>query len=273
MSTPQSWYDLRNAASDVAEIDIYGEIGAFGVSAGQFRRDLRSVNAKTIKLHINSPGGSVNDGIAIYNSLKEHPARVEVHVDAAAYSIATVIALAGDHITMAPHSRMAIHNAMAMGAGVTVGYAEDFDALAEQAKQVADHLRETSSEIASMYAERSGKEADYWQGRMDEEARFTAEQAVEEGLADEVGHDINLSAFKIAANFELKGFREANAIKAELEEAVEALEEPEEPEAPAPPTEDEPPAEPVSTETNAGPSPREVARRIIESKVLAGSSF
>jgi ATP-dependent protease ClpP protease subunit len=71
---------------------IYDAIGAWGVTAKQFVNDLRGIKAKTINVRLNTPGGSVFDGTAIYNALKEHPARVVVHVDGVAASAGSFIA-------------------------------------------------------------------------------------------------------------------------------------------------------------------------------------
>ena len=119
---PGSWFRFANKAEEYAEIFVHDEIGLFGVTSKDFIDELRDVEQGRIKLHINSPGGSVTDGIAIYNALKSHKATVDVYVDALAASIASVIAMAGDRVIMAPHSRMMIHEAMAVG----MGYADDF---------------------------------------------------------------------------------------------------------------------------------------------------
>ncbi len=192
---PEKWYEFNLASPEVATIRIYDEIGGFGVTASDFISQLDAVGAPLIRVHINSPGGSVDDGLAIMNALVAHPSKVETHVDAAAYSIASVIAQGGDRRIMAPHSRLMIHNAMALG----MGYAKDFE-------QLAVWLRDTSKNIASIYAEKSGKAAAYWLEKMDAETRFTDKQAVDEGLADEVGRATNLAAFKVAANFDWTKF-------------------------------------------------------------------
>lgn len=201
----KSWFRIENKADEYAEIFVQDEIGAWGVTSKDFIDDLNAVDKGLVKLHLNSPGGSVTDGIAIFNALKSHSATVDVYVDALAASIATVIAMGGDRVIMAPHSRMMIHEAMAMG----LGYAEDFE-------KVAQNLRETTENIASIYAERTGKEAAYWLPLMKAETRFTDQQAVDEGLADEIGRDLDFGAFKVAADFTLTGFREAALVKAEL---------------------------------------------------------
>lgn len=213
---PDKWYEFNLASPEVATVRIYDEIGAFGVSSKDFIAELDGVTAPLIRVHLNSPGGSVDDGLAIMNALISHPATVETHVDAAAYSIASVIAQAGDRRVMAPHSRMMVHEAMALG----MGYASDFD-------NIAKHLRETTENIASIYAEKSGKTAAYWRQKMADETRFTDRQAVDEGLADEVGRVTNLQAFKVAANFDWTRFTNKGAdFRAEIEAALAEVEQP-----------------------------------------------
>ena len=94
----QSWFTIKAAKNDTAEISIYDEIGFCGVTAQQFAKDLKALgnNLKQINLHIHSPGGDVFDGIAIYNLLKNHPANKTVYIDGLAASMASVIAMAGN---------------------------------------------------------------------------------------------------------------------------------------------------------------------------------
>ena len=73
----QSWYQLRAAARGVVDLMLYGDIGAWGISANQFARDLKALgDVSQINLHVHSPGGDVFEGMAMYNLLKNHPARV-----------------------------------------------------------------------------------------------------------------------------------------------------------------------------------------------------
>lgn len=216
----EKWYEFNRTSPDATAIRLYGEIGAWGISSADFISELDAVDTPLIRVHINSPGGSVDDGLAITNALISHPAKVETYADAAAYSIASVIMQAGDRRIMQPHARLMIHNAMAMGAG----YASDFE-------KVAQHLRETSNTIAEIYVERGGKDTAYWLGKMDQETRFTDKQAVEEGLADEVGRVTNLQAFKVAANFDWTRFTNKGAdFRAEIEAALAEVEQPNIPE-------------------------------------------
>lgn len=168
------WYKITNKA-DITEISIYDEIGYVGVTAGDFIRDLDSVKSSKISLRLNSPGGDVFDGIAIMNALKAHQAEVTVHIDGLAASIASVIAMAGDRVVMAKNATLMIHDAWTMG----IGNSKDL-------RKTADLLDKTSDNIASIYADRSGTDVEQWRNLMQDETWFSADEAVEAGLADEV---------------------------------------------------------------------------------------
>ncbi|MEV0584099.1 head maturation protease, ClpP-related [Nonomuraea sp. NPDC050310] len=169
------WYRIRNLADDTAEVVIYDEISWWGVSAQQFLKELRDISASQITLRLNSPGGDVFDGIAIYNLLRSHPAQVTTYVDSLAASIASVIALAGDKVVMQPHSQFMIHDAW----GMCIGNAAD---MTEMATQLGRH----SDNIAAIYADKAGGTVAEWRERMTAETWFTADEAVAAGLADEV---------------------------------------------------------------------------------------
>lgn len=175
------WYRIQaKAGEDLAEVYIYDEIGYFGVTASDFVRDLRNITQSTITLHLNTPGGEVFDGIAIYTSLKAHKATVNVVVDGLAASIGSVIAMAGDKVSMAPHSKMMIHEAMALA----IGNASDMTKMAER-------LDATSANIADIYAEKAGSDAGEWRQKMKNETWFTDQEAVDCGLADEISRPDN----------------------------------------------------------------------------------
>jgi ATP-dependent protease ClpP protease subunit len=177
MGNRASWYEIRNQEDGSSDLYIFNEIGLGGITAEAFMTDLRGVTARKINLHLNSPGGDVFDGIAIHNTLKQHPAEITVMVDALAASIASVIAMAGDKIVMARHSSMMIHEAH----GMAVGDAEDM-------VMMADRLNVISEQIASIYKERvPGSKQVTWRNRMKAETWYTEEEAVRAGLADEVG--------------------------------------------------------------------------------------
>jgi ATP-dependent protease ClpP protease subunit len=171
------WYRITNSAGDggaPADVMIYDEIGFFGVTAADFVAELKQITAPEISLRINSPGGEVFDGIAIFTCLRSHTAKVTTYVDSLAASIASVIALAGDRVVMQPHSQMMIHE----GAGLCVGDAADM-------REMADLLDRQSDNIAGIYAEKAGGTVKQWRAVMRAETWYTAAEAVAAGLADE----------------------------------------------------------------------------------------
>ena len=106
----KTWFTAR-ATNGVAELSIYDEIGSYGVPAKAFIDEMKSLgNISELTLRINSPGGSVFDGIAIYNALKRHPAKVIVTVEGLAASIASVILCAGDEVVMPKNALIMIHD-------------------------------------------------------------------------------------------------------------------------------------------------------------------
>jgi ATP-dependent protease ClpP protease subunit len=169
------WYSILNAADpDEAEVLLYDAIGGwFGVYADEFLAELRQVTAPRIRLRINSPGGSVFEGVAIANALRAHPATVTVQVDGIAASIASVIAMAGDRVEMAPNSMLMIHEA----SGVCMGETADMLKMAE----ILDLI---SQNISNAYAARSGTDAAAWREAMRAETWYLPDAAVAAGLAD-----------------------------------------------------------------------------------------
>jgi ATP-dependent Clp endopeptidase proteolytic subunit ClpP len=184
----RGWYKITNRSESEAEIFIYDEIGMWGVTAGDFVNALRDIKASKITLRINSPGGDVFDGIAIYNACKRHRAEMSVYVDGIAASAASFIAMAGDTVTMMPHTQMMIHEAH----GLVIGPADDM-------RKMADILDKSSDNIAGIYAEKAGGTVEEWRARMRDETWFSAEEAVELGLADGIeGEDEEEATARLA---------------------------------------------------------------------------
>lgn len=178
------WYTIRNTAGeDTTEIYIYDEIMpqwlaewfGGGVSAEGMIAQLNEITTANIDVRINSPGGAVFEAIAIYNALVKHPANINVYVDSLAASAASVIAMAGDKLTMMVGSQMMIHDAM----GLEMGNARDL-------REYATFLDKQSDNIASIYADRAGGEVKQWRALMIAETWMFANEAVEMGLADVV---------------------------------------------------------------------------------------
>lgn len=169
------WYEITNDAGPKATVRIYSEIGYFGVTAEDFASEIEAIAAPEIEVQINSPGGLVFDGIAIFNALRAHPARVTTRVDGIAASAASVIAQAGDHRVMVESAQMMIHEAR----GLVVGTAGEM-------REFAELLDKQSDVIAGIYANRSGGDAAKFRDLMAAETWLTDKEAIDNGLADEV---------------------------------------------------------------------------------------
>lgn len=168
------------SSSDPADVWIYGDIGGGwfgdGITAKDVARELTSVkNASELNVHINSYGGDVFDGIAIMNLLKNHGGTVNVQVDGIAASAASVVAMAGESITIHSGAQMMIHNPWSMSVGD-----------ANQMRADADKLEKVASELVGIYADRTGKDSAMVKGWMDAETWFNATEARDAGLATSV---------------------------------------------------------------------------------------
>ena len=173
----RNWYSMQAlAAPNAAEISIYDEIGMWGVTAKQFISDLKALgDVKDITVSINSPGGSVFDGLTIYNALRASGANVTVKVMGIAASIASIIAMAGKKIVMPENSFMMIHNPL----NGIYGNADDM-------REMADILDKVGSSLVATYVARTGKSEEEVKALMDAETYMTAAEAKELGFADEV---------------------------------------------------------------------------------------
>lgn len=183
----QVW-EIRQAAENALDLYIYGDVEGDGydwwtdeiieseTSANHFREELgKYPNVTQINLYINSYGGSVFEGTAIYNQLKRHPAHKTVYVDGFACSVASVIAMAGDEIIMPRNTMMMIHNAW-MGA---VGSAAEL-------RKAADDLDTINNAGKQAYLQKAGGKLEEaaLTAMMDAETWLTAEECIRYGLAD-----------------------------------------------------------------------------------------
>lgn len=180
-------YKVTARGNREAEILIYEDVGESffgGVSAKQFLDDLRGLGAvDLLNVRLNSYGGEVFDGLAIYRHLAEHKARKVVHVDGIAASIASIIAMAGDEIRMAEGGRMMIHDA----SGIAVGKADDM-------RRKADLLETVTASLADVYVARTGNPADQVRAWMKDETWFTAADAVANRFATAMAPNVRMAA-------------------------------------------------------------------------------
>jgi ATP-dependent Clp protease protease subunit len=202
---PRSWAIRQDG--DEATVYVYDVIGGLfgGVDAEAMVRDLSGIQASTIRVRINSPGGDVFDGRAIATALRQHPAEVIAQVDGLAASAATTIAAAANRVEMAPGSFYMIHNAWTLAIGNKADMLE-----------VAALLEKIDAQIGADYAARTGASAEQVAQWMDEETWFTAEEAVENGFADAVGERSSANA----AAWNLSAYANAPKVEAPQEPAA-----------------------------------------------------
>lgn len=186
---------VRNDASNSAEILIYDEIGYWGIQAADFIRQLAELTASTIDVRINSPGGSVFDGIAIFNAIRQHKAHIVTHVDALAASIASVIALAGDEVKIAKNAYLMIHEPWTLTAGNST-----------QLRKDADTLDKFGDTILATYVTKSGADPKEVRQLMQDESWLNADEALELGFVDEV-----VDTSEVKASFDLSVFNHVPA--------------------------------------------------------------
>lgn len=174
-------YQLRNEGS-TAELLLYGSIGedwfGDGISAKQVLKDIAEVAGKPLDVRINSGGGDAFEGVAVFNALDRREGGTTVYVDALAASAASVIAMAGDSIYMAPGSQMMVHNPW------TFAYGE-----ASELRRLAEVLDGVRDSLVDIYQLRTARPKDDIQALMDAETWMTADQAVSEGFATEIDED------------------------------------------------------------------------------------
>lgn len=196
---PVKRYEMK-AAGKKADIYIYEDIGEGwfgGLSAKRFADDLNKLGAvDEIIVHMNSAGGNVFDGVAIYNTLKKHRARVVMEIDGLAASIASIIAMAGDEIRMASNGFMMIHDPWIMTSGSA-------DELREQA-DIMDKIKET---LVDTYCARSKCDREKMAALMKDETWMSAQEAMDLGLVDSLTDPMQIAA--CAGERELSRFKRA----------------------------------------------------------------
>lgn len=208
---------FRAKAADrtTTEIELYDEIGFWGVNAKDFRSTLQAISTPKINLRINSPGGDVFDGIAMYNDLVAHPAEVAVTVTGLAASAASVIAMAGDTVEVADNAFIMIHNAWS----VVVGDSREMDKMAKT-------LARINKALADTYADRTGLDVAELVEMMNEETWLGAAEAVEAGFADSTTAAVDakaafdVSVFKNAPDAIVRDIKRSEPQKADSRSAA-----------------------------------------------------
>lgn len=174
------------AGSESADVFVYGDIGGGwfdGVTAKEFADELKTVKSQDVNVRINSFGGDVFAGLAIYNQLRSHKGAVHVHVDGIAASAASIVAMAGETITMHEGTQMMVHNPWAFVAGG-----------AEDMRKMADRLERTTAEMVGVYSRKTGIDSETVASIMAEETWYTAEDAVAAGFATHMDESLAVAA-------------------------------------------------------------------------------
>lgn len=178
-STP--WYTIRAKSEDTAEVLIYGNIGEswFGdsVTAQEFVKELQNLADKNLVVRINSYGGSVSDGVAIYNAIKRHPKSKTIEIDGVAVSIASLIAMAGDTVNMAGNAMFMVHAPWGAAVGNSAVMREYADVLDKHAEAMAtSYAAKTGKSVEEIYELLSDGD-DHW---------YTAQEAKDANFIDAV---------------------------------------------------------------------------------------
>ena len=177
-----------NALAGVNSLYIEDDIGKDGLTAKQFRDELNKQRG-AIEIHINSAGGVVTEGIAIYNSLKTYPGKKTVFIDSLAASMASVIAMAGDVVLMPSNGLIMIHNPWGLSAGVS-----------KEHRKTADLLDLMKDAMIAAYRIKTGIDEQELSDLMDEETWMNGNDALERGFID--GLTDSVSESTINASFQ-----------------------------------------------------------------------
>jgi ATP-dependent protease ClpP protease subunit len=177
----KNWYTIRAKSEDTAEVLIYGDIGdswyGESVTAQQFVKELQALGDKNLVVRINSYGGSVSDGAAIYNAIKRHPKSKTVEIDGVAVSIASLIAMAGDTVNIAANALFMVHAPW----GYAIGNSAEM-------RKYADVLDKYAEAMATSYASKTGKTAEEIYELLSDGADhwYTAQEAKDAGFVNAI---------------------------------------------------------------------------------------
>lgn len=187
----KEWYKIKNNASETSDVYLFNDIGTFGITAQSFIDEIKEYDNKELNIHINSLGGEVFEGMAIYSIIQRRKAKTTVYIEGIAASIASVIALAADEVIMSENSLLMIHNAW----GGTQGDARDM-------RKQADVLDKITNEIAEVYVKKTKIPYDKVIEMMNEETWLTAKEAVALGFVNSISEPI-----KVAAKYDVSRFK------------------------------------------------------------------
>lgn len=181
------WYNIakKKKGGSYRDVFILDEIGGFGTSARNFIQELMQIDEDNINLHVDSPGGNITDGIAIYNALRAHPANVNVYINGMAGSISSIIILAGDNVYIPENGSIFTH--LPMLSELDMPNRQDL-------QDGIDMLANFEKALANIYMKHTGADYDTVTSWMENETFFFGQDAVDAGLATEMVDKVELVA-------------------------------------------------------------------------------
>lgn len=176
----KTWFSIKAAASlsddgPAAEVSIYDEIGYWGVTAKDFIDAIKPYKGKALDVAINSPGGDVWAGIAIYNALRAHGGTVTTRAMGVAASAASIVMMAGDKREMPANAMIMVHNPWSFAAGN-----------ADELRETADVLDKIGDSLASIYVARTGKPDEEIRAMLATDTWLSADESLALGFVDNV---------------------------------------------------------------------------------------
>lgn len=193
-------FGIIDENSETTIVELYETIGEGlgGISPAVFSHVLRKVKTPKMELRLHSPGGSVTDGVAMYNELRLHKSDVTVRVMGAALSIAAVLAMGGDRVEIAKGGYLMIHNAWSLALGD-----------AKSLREAAEVLEKMDGSISQTFAGRTGIDAEKIREMMAAETWLTGDEAVSMNFADALLEDDSAEkeAAALNAGFNFSCFR------------------------------------------------------------------
>lgn len=201
---PYKFYNKVDESKDEHEMVLSGFIGRSSwwyeaISADSIRNALKEVKASNIRIKLNSGGGDADQGIEIYNFLKDLDKHVVIEVTSLAASAASIIAMGADEIIMRTGSRMMIHEASTYAYGTK-----------QDIQKTLNALESYDDSIISIYQQRTGKTREEIKKLLEAETWMTADQAVEKGFADKV-------------EFEQEEYKQESVTDEQLQEIINAV--------------------------------------------------
>ena len=174
-------------AGNTAELYIYDDIGDSwmgGISAKDVKDELKRIGkVDAIEVYINSAGGSVFDGTAIHTQLERNTSKINVHIDGLAASIASLIAMAGDTVSMAQNAMLMVHDPWIVTGGT-----------AKELREQADVMDKIKDNLVDTYAKKTGQDKELIDGMMAAETWIDAEEALDLGFIDTVDEPLRIAA-------------------------------------------------------------------------------